>query len=267
MHLCSASGSSCGCAFTLGFCFSVNGIACEGDTFCPCETLPEADCSGTQSCVSRDTGGGLGDPHFSGFDRSRFDFHGVHNRSYLLFSEKGRDLLAARMQSTPELYYGFNKTYFSEFGLHIQRTTSIYALLISLEKFGYQRWGMKVSLDGKIVKKDTQLPGLKCTFSRKGDEVHISSEQHKFTFNSVSTKSAFRKHLDFNVALLKAHKTSDSYAGILGMTLRRRLGDRLHSDVLGVKVNDHQKFETTMRRFYEVPSLFPGHESIASLYM
>lgn len=66
-------------------------------------------------------GYGVGDPHFRGFDGTKFDFHGVHNHNYIIFFKDDKETLVDKVRATTELLKGINKTYFSEFGLSVQR--------------------------------------------------------------------------------------------------------------------------------------------------
>lgn len=195
---------------------------------------------------------GVRDPHFRGFDGTKFDFHGVHGHKYLIFSRGEQDILVGKVRATPELLNGINKTYFSEFGLSVDGHTKRFTF--SLEQIEQRRWKLKSQLNGKEIKTDLKEKSFSLRWISSRKKVMVDTKEHKFVITSISLNSRFRRHLDFAVKLKKKPDIPDSYMGVLGNTLRRRLSEgKIDS---GSRFNQN-KFEFSMRIIYEVSTFHP----------
>ena len=150
---------------------------CAVDEICACASLPTTDGIG-QTCESRGevpcwkipSGVAHGDPHFIGFDGSKFDFHGINQHICIIYSEKNGDILCAKSRSTNELYHGINKTYFEEFGLQLSDSKDkIYFFLV-----GNGNSEIAASVNEKVTKKEVLLQNAKLLYDKKTREKYMS---------------------------------------------------------------------------------------------
>lgn len=224
------------------------------------------------------SGVGSGDPHFSGFDHSKFDFHGVHQHNYVVFARKESDILVARVRATPELFKGGNKTYFHEFGLQPGATKSKGQKLRFFLTRNYNsgsnnlseniQWELECSVDGKKTRQlSTDTFRLTQENSRR---IKVVTMHHTFRIRGISLSSKYRHHLDFDVSLRHVGFSNGTragmYTGILGMTLNRRLGRMDHQRLITVTRYKDVQFEFAMREHYHVSRLFPGRCETKELY-
>lgn len=232
-----------------------------------------ADISCTPICVRCDDGASNGDPHIHGFDKTYFDFHGENNRNYVLFGKQHDSLVVAKIRSTPEIFAeNMHKSYFSEFG--VQLADSHDRMHFFMERSDVEKkWSLKVTLNNRPIESDTELTSASVKFS-KDNSVKIHTAENVFTVKAVSLCSRYRRHIDLGVRIKSKGNAADNvYTGVLGMTLDRILGSTIHEDV---HIKPHQRnfktveaqvrFEEEMRKHYDVPSLFPPHDTLEPLY-
>lgn len=253
------SANTCTCTYALGECFgAING--CSQTEACSCDRRNTTECAslGTGTCVPV---GAFGDPHFLGFDNRRFDFHGVHGKSYLVYAEETGDIFSAKVRSTPELYNGYNKTYFNEFGL--QAFGSSEKIHFFLAQVAERTWRMQVTVNYKRVSSNLKLKTSTLLFNNGGSSVKIVTAKNMFRVKGISLRSKFRRHLDFKLKKGPIVK-SDRYSGVLGMTLSRRLGSSIHQDVIGKGYE--KQFEMKMRKHYGLKTMFPPRSLISEQF-
>lgn len=169
----------------------------------------------------------------------------------MIYAEDKGDVLTAKVRATPELYNGYNKTYFHEFELQILGSPQ--KIHMFLTQVAQRKWSLQVSVNYKRVSSSLKLKNYELMFSNDRESVTIKTRKHSFTFKGISLSSKFRRHLYFNLKKGPILK-SERYSGVLGMTLNRRLGSSIHEEVIG-KDNENQ-FEMKMRRYYGLKTLF-----------
>lgn len=196
-------------------------------------------------------GYGVGDPHFRGFDGTKFDFHGVHNHNYLIFCRDYNDTLVGKVRATPELQKGINKTCFSEFGLSVQGHARF---RFSLQEVAGRKWKLKSEMNGNERRSDLNEKQVSLKWMSNQKKVMVETKDHIFTITSISLNSRFRRHLDFSVKIKKRPSFEDKYFGVLGMTLERKLSGRKFESTKSI---DQNRFEFSMRKLYEVATLYP----------
>ncbi len=223
--------------------------------------------------------GGKGDPHITGFDGTKFDFQGVPERTYAIFGRVGGDLLVTRMRAS-----GFKihrartlKTYFNEFGL----TTAGPKVRVMLVPRG-RWWTSRVLVDDKPITRNFNNKHVRISLLKRGAAVHVSTLETKYRF-TVGSAKAHARHLNVDFELLKKPSVEHKYVGVVGMTLNRAIGHKVHPGLdvstdlktllrksrkgSGIKnIKWTKKREMTMRRFFEVDDLFPpNHKNVVTL--
>lgn len=262
---------------------------CLDDELCDCTSFGlqgsgdiNGICPGNQgstaqqgSCLTISTAHGINDPHFTGFDGTRFDFHGQHKHNYVIYAEKEADFVTAKLRATEELNKGVNKTYFDEFGVYMaDRKEYVH---IYMTPTSAKMWKLNVLyINGNTVKQGTNVKlsaTSKVLHHSDGRGANVVTKLSVFKFRIVSPESDYRHHLDFSMSKTSNMKHSSHYAGVLGMTLNRKLGGDIHDDVFrtfDVDRTDNYfslRMEAKLRRSYEVFSLFPTESEINELYM
>lgn len=224
------------------------------------------------------SGVGSGDPHFSGFDNSKFDFHGVHKQNYVVFARQGSDIFVAKVRATPELFQGGKKTYFHEFGLQPGDSSSKgHKLRFFLEKDIQKgtngsseklQWRLRCSFDGQ---KSGHLVTNSFRMTQESSRrIKVVTMHHTFRIRGISLSSKYRHHLDFDVSLRQAGGINGTkaglYTGIVGMTLNRRLGQMDHQQLITRTRYKPVEFELAMRELYHVSRLFPLRSKMEKIY-
>lgn len=207
-----------------------------------------------------------GDPHFLGFDGSKYDFHGEHGKNYVVYGQQRGDLLVAKTRATGELFHGMNKTYFAEFGLQAIVNNHTKKIGIQLKEKSKKRIVLQPVINGRPVQSDTKLHGGGLEIKLENDlRIKVITGNHMFSFRAVSVLSSYRRHIDFKVAMRRTPRPLiDRYTGVLGRTLSKKLGHKVHTAKKWSKRDI--SFEMIMRKLYEVPSLFPSQFYFGQLY-
>lgn len=211
------------------------------------------------------------DPHITGFDGSKFDFHGVPNRKYAIFGRIGGEMLVANMRASGyRLWRPYvAKTYFSEFGF--QSAADGPKVRIAMVPDG-KAWRSQVTVDGQVVTRNYVGKDTSVMFPAK-NRVHVITAETKYRFALMRPTDMRHRHLNVDMELLTTPMSAHQYVGVVGMTLNRALGHNVHK---GLAVEDMRtsirkfgsnparspfkwssKMEYTMRRFFEVDNLFP----------
>ncbi len=221
--------------------------------------------------VPRPRPGARDDPHITGFDGTLFDFHGVPGRNYAMFGRVGGEMLVARMRASGyQLWRPYiAKTYFSEFGL--RTATDGPKVRVAMVQDG-NAWKNQVTVDGRVVTRNYQDKHTTITFPG-ASTVHVATSETKYRFALLRNTDMRHRHLNVDVELLRTPSCVHQYVGVIGMTLNRALGQKVHK---GLAIQDIRtslrkfgsnpsrnpfkwtsKMEMTMRRFFEVNELFP----------
>lgn len=215
-------------------------------------------CRGAPSdCVP--TANGNGDPHMTAFDGSSFSFQGVAGQHYVLFGSPRGDLLTTRMRGTRRPQPGTNTTgtFFDAFGI---RTASGRRVRVVLAKDSGGRKGRLfrpvVSVDGTLVESEGSFEGVSITIADQGESVEIATSQTRFAIHGVALNEKEERHMDVSIKLVGRPDKSSEYVGVLGFTLNKVNGRRIHKD-LSIADRSVQDLETAMRRRFSVQSLFP----------
>lgn len=209
-----------------------------------------------------------GDPHFLGFDGSKYDFHGEHGRNYVVYGQQRGDILVARTKATAELFHGTNKTYFAEFGLQVtvEKNNRTEKVGIQLKKLSKKRFVLQAVVNGRPVDSDSKEHGGAVEIKLENElRMKVITRNHMFSFHAVSVLSSYRRHIDFKVAIRQTPRPLiDRYTGVLGRTLSKKLGHKVDKAKKWSKRD--VSFEMTMRKLYEVPYLFPNPFHYGHMY-
>lgn len=221
-------------------------------------------CAEIQSIV--DNPGGIGDPHFTGFDSSKYDFHGSHNRNYIIFAQKNGDLLTAKMRATPELLNSINKTYMSEFGIQVSKSTDKIHFFVRREE---GRTGnhfiVRLTVNGRNISEDERNRNYKIMFSSK-ISIAVLTQKTTFLVKGVSLNSLYRRHMDIQVVRRVKKLHDERFTGIVGRTIHH--GDKALVRKSELKFWDRYiDFEKHLRKVFEVDSLFPRQNDHMELYL
>lgn len=260
----SPSSNTCTCHYstTHNACVTADVGTCSEVELCLCSKRDQTLCASTPGpCAAVGELGAFGDPHFFGLDQRKFDFHGVHGNSYLVYAEVKGDVLTAKVRATPELYNGYNKTYFHEFGLQVFGSNN--KIHFFLDQVAPRHWAVHVTVNFKHISSDVKLKNCELLFNADGTSVTIVTKKNKFSIKGVSLSSKFRRHLDFKLKKGPIVK-SDRYGGVLGMTLSRRFGSSIHEEVIGR--GREKQFEMKMRQHYGLKDIFPSRSQIAHMF-
>ena len=240
---------------------------CSANEICPCvsfgDSLGQCDTTITlQKCLAIESKV-WGDPHFIGFDGSRFDFHGVDTSSYVLFGEKTGETLVGKVRATNEIYKGVKKTYFDEFGLKMT-TEGNPSIRFTMQKDKGGHYKLVIVLNEREIENDVQVQDWNISFHMKQDEVSVNTPRATFTVKGASLRSSYRHHLDFSVRVRKNVSKHDHFYGVLGMTLARKFGSKLHEEVIRMRAG--VQLEQELGNHYGVKSLFPERDEIKHLF-
>lgn len=224
--------------------------------------LCSVQCSGGESTCTGGNATGNGDPHLKGFDGSRFDFHGVANKHYVLFSDGMDETLTARMRAGGRKQPGASAmgTFFDAFGLK----SGGHRVQVSLVRDdGHKRvgrlWRIGASVDDKDVKEMmVGTGGLQVTVGRQDEEVVIKTARTEYSIRGVALNDYKIRHLDVGIKLAGRTVGTGVYSGVLGMTLRR--GGKLKKTAggagLAVSGREKDELEGMLRRRFGVDGLF-----------
>lgn len=228
--------------------FCQNSSPCSGD-FIECDSVSN----------------GVGDPHFRGFDSSKFDFHGIHDKNYIIFAQKNGDILTARMRATPELYLAINKTYMSEFGIQIAKSPDKIHFFIRRDHRNTTKlFRLQTTVNGKEVYENIINPKYNISFDQIS--VSVQTEKNKFIIKGISLNSIFRRHVDISVQRRKKKADGDRFTGVVGRTMH-------HLDSHIVRISGLKRweryidFEKHLREAFETDKLFPIHSKLMHLYL
>lgn len=227
----------------------------------------EIKCHGSLRLCERP--GARNDPHITGFDGSKFDFHGVPKRTYAIFGRIGGDLLVARMRGSGYKQFGGRKsvakTYFNEFGLRISENgPKVHVVLV---RDSHLKWTSRVTVNGRVIKNNYNGAGISVRFAKRGI-VQVASKEVKYHFSSLRLSDRRHRHLDVAFELLQTPQRSHKYVGIVGITLNHALGhtnvDKNLNWITRLRTTSRRQvqkwthsFEMTLRRLFEVNLLFP----------
>lgn len=210
------------------------------------------------------SGSSTGDPHLTGFDKSRFDFHGENNRFYLIFGGENEDILTAQVRATSELYFGVNKTYFEQVAI---MTTNNRNLRFYMSKKGTQAYKLKIVENGRSLDTSKPYGHIRVSKSMEDNSISVKTRRTTFRIKMVSAKSKFRHHLDVHISR-NSHYSSrgDShFTGVLGSTLSNTSQAARLQQIIRTGVQ-RRKLEMEMRKLFEVDSLFPNKQKIDTIY-
>lgn len=230
---------------------------CPTGEFCPCtfRNVQGSTCSNQKpNCVAFNPGQGMGDPHFNGFDGSKFDFHGENNHTYIIFAERDGDVFSAMTRSTDEFYHGVRKSYFEQFGLIMSGSSR---KLHFKTIFQNGKWVLKVLLDGKHITGPVTSKLFRITHPSK-QRVAVRTDKSTVEVFGVSMGSNFRHHLDFKITKTNRVKRSDRFGGILGITMAHKLRQSVNGFPESLGKMRPSYIETSLRMYCESTSLFPS---------
>lgn len=93
------------------FTCSTSGQQRNGDNGRSCTLL----WGGTYVCRAVKSFGGVNDPHFTGLDGTKLDFHWQNKHFYVIYSNKHANLTNSKVRATMELNKSINKTSINAF--------------------------------------------------------------------------------------------------------------------------------------------------------
>lgn len=201
--------------------------------------------------------GGRGDPHLNGFDGKIFDFHGVHGKYYAFFGRHKGDMLVTRIRSAKRwAHTGVEKTYFDQFGLNTFGSND--HVSISLVEDGDKSgvWNAELKLNDEIVDHDVSFGSTQIKKDMDDGSISIRTAETEYVFRPKYLDVAARRHLDVEIGLVGTPQTTESYVGVLGVTLNHALGKEIAAE-LDTSERDAE-FENVLRGRFEVSSLFPN---------
>ncbi|PXF49636.1 hypothetical protein BWQ96_00514 [Gracilariopsis chorda] len=200
--------------------------------------------------------GGRGDPHLNGFDGKIFDFHGVHGKYYAFFGRSSGDMLVTRIRSAKRwAKTGVEKTYFDEFGLKTSGSDDRISVSLVEDKGQSGVWNAELKLNDEIVDHEITLGSTQIKRDAVDGSVTVRTAETEYVFRPKYLDIAARRHLDVEIGLVGSPQTSESYVGVLGVTLNHALGKEISAE-LGTTERDAE-FEQVLRGRFEVASLFP----------
>lgn len=221
----------------------------------------EADNLVTTLMASQQGGSGQGDPHFVGFDKSRFDFHGEHGKNYVLFGKYNGDVVVGKVRATAEMTITFNKTYFHEIGIQAEHSSDKFRFY--MEQISAGHFEPRFTVNSKPVSSNCSSGNWKLFFSRKSSNIVVETRNHIIKLVATSLNSRLRHHVDFKVQFRRNLTTSDRFTGILGHTLTNVIRPQESEKI----ASEYQSAtEISMRTKYVVSRLFPSSEELLSIY-